>query len=68
VEDTAEHLFEELAVATVVFLDQQQAVAWTIEPLQGVPRTQEFATRAVALGTIFGSVSLLGHPKGASVC
>jgi hypothetical protein len=66
--DTAEHLSEELAVAMVVNLDQQQAVARTIEPFQGVLQTTEFATRAVALGTTLGSVSQLGHPKGASVC
>jgi hypothetical protein len=66
--DTAGHLPEELAVAMVVALDQLQAVARTIEPFQGVPRTSGFVTRAVALGTTFGSVSQLGHPKGASVC
>jgi hypothetical protein len=66
--DTAEHLFEELAGVMVVVLDQQQAVARTIEPFQGVPQTTEFATHEVALGTTFGRVSKLGHPKGPSVC
>jgi hypothetical protein len=37
VEDTAEHLSEELVVAMVVVLDQQ-AVARTIECLQDVPQ------------------------------
>jgi hypothetical protein len=59
----AEHLSEELAVAMVVVLDQQQAVARTIDRLQDVPRINESATRAVALGRISASVSLLGHRR-----
>jgi hypothetical protein len=58
VEDAAEHLSEELVVAMVVVLDQQ-AVARTIECLQDVPRITESATRAVALGIISASISLL---------
>jgi hypothetical protein len=65
---TAEHLSEELAVAMVVVLDQQQAVARTIERLQDVPWTTESATRAVALGIISASVSLLGHRRVDSGC